>query len=294
MHRLDLFSTICCALLTISATSVVAQDKAPATQEKTTPAQNKTAAPEKPAAAQEKPAGLNVTAEQVAESSILAYGSRVVLNQIRRNGLEHGKVTRTTPEGRIEEATYDRRFIRGDNATKDKVRLDEKMPTLEYSLIYGDGRLWGIINGTAFTPKQETASSFLTHYWHTIDALLRYKENESTISLVGKDKQKGIDLYVLDLEDKEKRKTRYYISAHTLHVLWLEYEESPLPGSSAVKYTRKFFDYRIAQSTIVPYRTVLLANDKQIEETRILSVTYGLRLEDSIFQNPDVQANSNP
>ena len=34
-----------------------------------------------------------------------------------------------------------------------------------------------------------------------------------------------------------------------------------------VKYRRKFYDYNYAQGTLVPYRTVLWANDKQIEET---------------------------
>jgi hypothetical protein len=39
---------------------------------------------------------------------------------------------------------------------------------------------------------------------------------------------------------------------------------------------------------------VLLANDKQVQETRVSSVTFGLKLEDSLFQNPDAQASSNP
>ena len=124
--------------------------------------------------------------------------------------------------------------------------------------------------------------------------MLRYKENGSTLALVGKEKRKGLDLYVLDLTDKEKRRTRYYISAKTLHVLWLEYEEAPEPGATPVKYTRAFHDYRYAQQTLVPYRSVLLADGKQVQETRILTVTYGLKLEDSIFQNPEAQTSANP
>ena len=48
---------------------------------------------------------------------------------------------------------------------------------------------------------------------------------------------------MIDLVDKEKRKTRYYISARSLRVLWLEYEEG-IPGGASVKYTKKFLDYR--------------------------------------------------
>ncbi len=174
-------------------------------QEKSAPAP-----PQKtPAQAQQKPPTpgqeKTFTAEQIAESTIFLSGSRAVLEQIRRNGLERGRITRIAPDGRTEEATYERRFVRGADATKDKIRMDQKMPTMEYSLIYGDGHLWGIINGANFTPRQDAAASFMSQQWHSIDALLRYKENGSTIALVGKEKQKGLDLYVLDLGASSRR-----------------------------------------------------------------------------------------
>jgi len=227
----------------------------------------------------------NPTAEQLAESTIFIYGSRPVLAQIRRNGVERGRITRFIDEGKTEEATYERRFVRGENAEKDKIRLDQKLPTMEYSLIFGEGRLWGIINGATFVPRQDTASAFLSQHRHSIETLLRYKENGATLNMIGKDKQKGIDLYVLDLIDKDKVTTRYYISARTLHVLWLEYEE-PGEGGAPLKYLKKFFDYRYAQSTLVPYRTVLLEDGKQTQETRILTVTFGVKVDDSLFQSP--------
>ncbi len=90
---------------------------------------------------------------------------------------------------------------------------------------------------------------------------------------------------MVDLFDKEKRKTRYYISVRTLRILWLEYEEG-LEGVT-VKYTKKFFDYRGAQNTLVPYRTVLLEDGRETQETRILTVTFGVKVDDSIFKNPE-------
>ena len=113
------------------------------------------------------------TGEQIAESAIYVYsnsGGRALLDQIRRNGIERGRIIRATDDGRSEEATYERRFVRGDVATKDKIRIDQKMPTMEYSLVYGDGRLWGIINGANFTPRQDAAASFMSQQWHSIDA----------------------------------------------------------------------------------------------------------------------------
>jgi len=230
----------------------------------------------------------NYSAEQIAESSIFLYGSRPLLAQIRRNGVERGRICKPTCDvGKTEEATYERRFVRGESMDKDKIRLDQKMPTLEYALIYGGGRLWGIINGASFTPRQDAAETFLAQHRHSLDTLLRYKENGSTLNLVGKDKQKGLDLYVVDVVDKDKRSTRYYISAKSLHVLWLEYEEPAPGGSTPLKYSRKFMDYRYAQGTLVPYRTVLLEEGKQIQETRTFNVTYGIRLDDALFKSPE-------
>lgn len=232
----------------------------------------------------------NITAENVGEAVIFVYGTRPGLEQIRRNGVERGRMTRAGNDGRTEESSYERRFIRGETSAKDKIRIDQKSPTVEYSLVYGDGRAWGLLNGAPFTPREETTAEFLSQKWHGIDALLRYKEDGSTLTRVGKEKHMGLDLHVLDLTDKEGRRTRYYISTKTLRILWLEYEQTPVGGSKPVKYMRKFYDYRSAQNTLVPFRTVLYEDGKQTQETHILTVTYGVKMEDSLFQNPEAPA----
>ncbi len=270
-------------LIGFVALSVTAQEKS--TKTTTTPAPTPVPTPK-----QEKidPNQKTYTAEQVAESAIFLYGSRELLAKIRRNGVETGRICKPSCEvGKTEEAQYQRRFVRGENMEKDQVRLDQKMPSLEYSLIYGSGKLWGIINGSAFVPRQDATDTFLAQHKHSLDNLLRYKENGSSLVLVGKDKQKGIDLYILDVIDKDKQSTRYYISAKTLHVLWLEYEEAAPGGSTPMKYSRKFMDYRYAQGTLVPYRTTLTEEGKQIQETRVLNVTYGIKLDDALFKNPE-------
>lgn len=239
------------------------------------------------------------TAEQVAETVILIYGGgggRNVLAQIRRNGVERGRITRTAEDGRVEEVNYEQRFVRGETAGKDKIRVDQKMPTMEFALIFNEGRIWGVINGTVFTPRQEATAEFLSQTQHGIDALLRYKENNSTITFVGKEKLKNLDLWVLDLTDKEMRRTRYFISANpdvrkTARVLWLEYEETPAEGSQPVKYRRSFHDYRYSQNTLVPFRSVLYKDDKQAQEARVLTITYGIKMDDSFFKNPEAAAN---
>lgn len=229
----------------------------------------------------------NPTAEQVAELVIFAYGSRAQLAQIRRTGVERGKITRTTDDGRPEEISYERTFKRGETFDKDKIRLDQRMPSIEYSLIYSGGKVFGVLRGSTFTPKQQDIAAMLSDRVHGLDALLRYKETGAAVKFAGKDSQKGIDLWMLDLTDKEGNATRYYISAKSWRVLWLEYEERAGDGAKPVKFKRSFHDYRAVQGTLVPYRSVLYEGDKQIEESQISTVTYGVKTEDSVFENSE-------
>ena len=229
----------------------------------------------------------NPTAEQVAELVVFAYGSRAGLAQIRRTGVERGKITRTTDDGRPEEISYERTFKRGETFDKDKIRLDQRMPSIEYSLIYSGGKVFGVLRGSTFTPKQQDIAAMLSDRVHGLDALLRYKETGATVKYAGKDSQKGIDLWMLDLTDKEGHSTRYYISAKSWRVLWLEYEERAGDGAKPVKFKRTFHDYRAVQGTLVPYRSVLYEGDKQVEESQVLTVTYGVKTEDAVFENSE-------
>jgi hypothetical protein len=240
------------------------------------------AAAEKPKKQEEQPKPVkadrdNPTAEQVAETVVLVYGSRAGLQQIRRTGVERGRITRPGQDGRPEEISYERTFKRGETYEKDKIRFDQRLASLDYSLVFNDGRVTGVLRGTPFTPKQEDVTSLMTDRVHGIDALLRYKESGAILKFAGKETQKGLDLWMLELADKEKRSTRYYISAKTGRILWLEYEEE------GTKYRRTFHDYRVVQGTLVPYRSVLYAGDRQVEESQVLTVTFGVKTEDSVF-----------
>jgi hypothetical protein len=281
-------------LSTSSLSLTFAQDggnKPPAQDSAQKPDKSKT---DKPAAKQ--PAGKvdlkNLTVEQVVETAIAIYGGRPGLTQIRRNGYERGRMISTLRDGRTEDGTYERRFIRGESTDKDKVRLDQKTSSLEYSLIYGEGKTWGLLNGSMFTPRSEATANFLSQMWHGIDALLRYKEDGSTIALAGKDKQQNVDLYIIDLTDKEKRVTRYYISQKFFRILWLEYEEPETAGGTPVKFMKKFHDYQYIQGTLVPKRTVLYEDGQQRQETQLMSVTYGIKMDDTLFQNPESQTSA--
>ena len=88
----------------------------------------------------------------------------------------------------------------------------------------------------------------------------------------------GVDYYMIDVTDKQQRKTRFYVSTRSWRVMMLTYEEG------GVKYRRKFYDYNYAQGTLVPFRTVLWADEKIIEETDIGTITFGQKVDEEMFK----------
>lgn len=218
-----------------------------------------------------------LTAEQVVESTIIIYGIRQMLNQIRKTTNERGKITVTAADGTKTTAKYDKYIIRGENFAGDKLRLDQEFPNSRYSMVYNQNKVYGIFNGAVFAPLEDATRSFQNQVSRSIDSLLRYKENESKIESVGKDKILGVDYYLIDLTDSENRITKFYISAKTFRVMMLEYTE----GEN--KFVRKFYNHRIAQGTLVPYRSVLTMNDRIVEEAEIGTVTYGQRVDEGLF-----------
>ncbi|MEO7539849.1 MAG: hypothetical protein ABIV21_07465 [Pyrinomonadaceae bacterium] len=221
-----------------------------------------------------------LTAEQAVESAIYLYGfpgGRLTLDQIRKTTLERGSTSITDATGKVEQANYQRSVIRGGSLDKEKVRLDQEFRSARYSLVFGDGRIFGVYNNTVFTPRDDASKTFENQIVHGLEALLRYKENESKLELVTREKLLGVEYFVVDVTDKLERKTRFYLSAKSFRVMMLTYDDG------GVKYRRRFYDYNYAQGTLVPFRTVLWADDKIIEETEVGTITFGQKVDENLF-----------
>ncbi len=224
--------------------------------------------------------GKPVTAEAIVETALFIYGiggGRATLNQIRKTAIERGRTTYTAADGKVDEVTYQRYVLRGDSLAKEKIRLDQTYPNAKYSLVYDGEKVFGIVNNTVFVPREDTTKTFESNMFRGIEALLRYKEDESKIEVAEREKIMGVEYYVIEVTDKSDRKTRFYISVKSFRVMMLTYEEA------GVKYRRKFYDYNYAQGTLVPYRTVLWAKDKITEETEVGTVTYGQKVDEGLF-----------
>lgn len=223
-----------------------------------------------------------VTAEQVVETSIFFYtfgGGRPLLNQIRKSTIERGKSNYTSADGKVEQSTYQRFVIRAETLDKEKIRLDQEFPNARYSLVLSDEKIFGVYNNTIFAPREDAAKGFQNQTVHGLEAFLRFKENGSTLELGPREKLMGVDYYLVDVTDKQGRKTRFFVSVKSFRVMMLTYEDA------GVKYRRKFYDYNVAQGTLVPFRTVLWADDKIVEETNIGTITFGQKVDEELFKS---------
>lgn len=222
----------------------------------------------------------NPTAEQIVESTILVFafpGGRPVLDQIRKTTIERGTTTVTGADGKAERAAYQRYIIRGSSIDAERIRLDQEFPSVRYSLVKNADKVFMIYNDSIYNPREDAALSFRNQNYRGLDGLLRYKENGSKIELAGKETKMGVEYHMIDVTDKDGHKTRYHISAKRFRVLMLEYDEN---GS---KFKRKFYDYNLAQGTLVPYKSVLYRDDKIVEETEIGTITFGQKVDESLF-----------
>lgn len=222
------------------------------------------------------------TAEQIVESAIIFYGGlggRERLEQIRKTTQERGTLTTIAADGKTERSSYTRWALRGETLEKERVRLDQNLPSARYSLVFNEGNIFLVFNNTVFAAREDVARAFENQLFHGLDALLRYKENGSTLELQPREKLMGVDYFVVDITDSKGRTTRFYISAKTYRVMLLTYE------FGGVKYTRRFYDYKYAQNTLVPYRTVLFADDRRVEEYQIGTITFGQKVDEELFRS---------
>ncbi len=267
-------------LTLVGAYSSVAQTETAASPTPT-PSATPPSVTAKPSASTAKFDPKSISADQVIETSLIAaygYGAgRPLLNQIRKTTTERGRATYTAADGKIEQATYQKFVIRSETLEKEKIRLDQEFPNARYSLVFNDN-IFGIYNNTVFTPREDAAKGFENQIVRGLEAFLRYKENGSTVEMGPREKIMGVDYYLIDITDKQARKTRFYVSAKSFRVLMLTYEEA------GVKYRRKFYDYNYAQGTLVPFRTVLWADEKMVEETDVGTITFGQKVDEELFK----------
>src|SRR5438270_5273442 len=143
MYRLAFritFALLAACLIVFSGFPLIGQTAAVATPDVLKKDGKKPTPTPTPAAASKNPLKPE-TAEQLADLTIFIYGlpgGRATLNQIRKTTFERGKTSITGPDGKIDQASYQRFIIRADSLNKEKIRLDQEFPSARYSLVYSE------------------------------------------------------------------------------------------------------------------------------------------------------------
>ncbi|MFN0085650.1 MAG: hypothetical protein ACKVX9_09705 [Blastocatellia bacterium] len=225
--------------------------------------------------------------EDVVERAILAYGSRVAVYGVQRNGTLRALVKFIGPDGAREGKSVTR-FIRKPTLKEDLLMIDLELPGTKYIIGFDGKQTWAIHDGEIQEPGADAVRGFRSAHEHSYEALLRYKENSSKLEYAGSYKLATLELDLIDLITPEGVRTRYEISRKSGHVIYLAYEEKPEANAPPVKYRLYFKNFRWIQNTLVPYETVVYQDDKVIEERRVVESVFNVQLEEKAFKAENV------
>ena len=227
--------------------------------------------------------------EEIAERALNSYGGRSALYTIQRNGIYRALLKLHTPNG-IQEGKTVTKFIRKPKLVEDLVTLELELPNLTYTLTYDGKTVWSTQNGTTRTPTEQEIRAFRGAHQHHYEALLRYKESEAKLELIGSNKIGTLDLDLIQMTFPDGVTTVYEISRRSGHILYLNYEETPAGATTPIKYRLYFKDFRVIQNTLIPYETQVFQDGKLIEERKIVEAVFNVQLEEKAFQSEQPKA----
>jgi hypothetical protein len=225
----------------------------------------------------------NPKPEDVVERTILAYGSRVGLYTVQRNGTLRALVKFITPQGTSEGKSVTK-FIRKEKMKDDLLMVDLDFPGTRYMLGFDGKDTWSINNGEIQEVTKDAAKVFRAAHEHSYEALLRYKENDAKLEYVGSTKLGNLEMDIIDLVSPEGLRTRYEISRKSGKILYLNYEEKPNAEAGPVKYRLYFKSFRIVQNTLLPDGIQVYQDGKLIEDRKIVEAAFNVQLDEKAFK----------
>jgi hypothetical protein len=229
----------------------------------------------------------------ILNNTVAAYGGAGVLLVLRQSGQLRGLVKLYTGSDTPQEGEITIRFLRKLKVAEDLKRIDLKLTTAPKLTIAFDGtRVWGAENDNPLVLYLRSEAAMKAELIHNYEALLRAQELGATVTFVGEEKRSGIPLYVVDMKHPDGSTTRFYISAKTWRILHLEYEFSVPSQAEPIRVRESFYDFRVVQNTLAPFRIVRYEHDNLVQETTFTEVTFGVQVEKSVFQLGGKEAES--
>jgi hypothetical protein len=235
-------------------------------------------------------------AEILAETVIFAYGGRLALKAARASISEQGTIRLATDRGDISGA-FTLRRVQKDKSWVDLFRTDLEIDVpesaqragspakIKYTMTFNGASVWGAQNDQYLSPAPDSELAFRSQLVHDYTTLLRYKEDGSTVEVVGPETVAGIDTQALDLTLPSGEKTRFWISSKTYRILHLEYQVK-LPDSSTTKVQVHYYPpYKVVQNTLVPTRRKMEQDGKFVQEITLNQISYSAKLDPDIFMH---------
>lgn len=229
--------------------------------------------------------------ETVAEVVIYAYGSRPVIDYVFTNARFEGIIkiavddNQPPIEGKILEY-----ILRRETSDRNCVRIEVELPSPQggepQQLVFGFNGYtnWAARNRQSIMLTPEAQATFLASLKHDHFALLRYKEDGTTVTRVPGERIMGIDTIGLELTHRDGSKTKYFISSQTYHILHLEYEVQVSPEDKPLRFRESFYDFRPVQNILVPMRKELYENGKFKQRIEFRDVRFRLaKLDEDLF-----------
>ena len=224
--------------------------------------------------------------EDIAERSNLAYGSRIALYGIQRNGVIKSQVKLVSPGG-VREGTATNKFIRKPKLGEDLLMLNLELGDSKYAIGFDGSKGWILSNGEIQDPPDpETMDAFRKAHLHSYETLLRFKENDAKLEYVGsKQFSPNNELDMLDLTLPDGTQTRYEISRKTGRIIYLGYEDRPINSEAKpARYRLYFKDFRVIQQTLVPFEIQVFRDGVLTEDRKVLEVAYNVQLDEAAFK----------
>ncbi|QUV99130.1 hypothetical protein J8C02_06735 [Chloracidobacterium sp. MS 40/45] len=229
--------------------------------------------------------------ETVAEIVIYAYGSRPVIDYVFTNARLEGSIRIATDDNRPPiEGKIVEHILRRETSDRNCVRIEVELPGPQgdepQQLVFGFNGYtnWAAQNRQSITLTPEAQATFLASLKHDYFALLRYKEDGTTVTRVPGERIMGIDTIGLELTHRDGARTKYFISSQTYRILHLEYEVQPTPDDKPLRFRESFYDFRPVQNLLVPMRKELYENGKFKQRIEFRDVRFRLaKLDEDIF-----------
>lgn len=223
---------------------------------------------------------------EIADRTADAYGGFAALTVFRQKGQLRGLIKVYSEAGSFREGTVAVRLMRRLGQTEDLKRIDLDLPDAATLSVGFDGdKVWGAENGEPTVLRLRAEQVFKAELTHNYETLLRNQELTHELKFVSREKKSGIEFDIVDVGNGEGSPTRFFVSSKTSRILHIEYDLSVPREPKPVRVRESFFDFRVVQNTLVPFRVERYENDHRVQEIQFTEIAYGITLDASVFKS---------